>query len=186
MLKGFCYFSGSTQPCDSVSVTCCPFLWVTLNLPTYFQAVKSVQMIIILWTAAHPFFCKSLCDLRWRGGERFSVTSFLLTMQRTYAGLQLVSCRNCVLQHKQILFLEGYAGMAKMPYTAQSHALVFFVIDWSKQTPTCCFRLFCHKNCALAREMWCQLIANRRILNHSSQLRESQSVNWRSHYPYSP
>lgn len=52
----------------------------------------------------------------------------------------------CVLQHRIILFLEGCAGVTKTPDIAQSRAPACFVIDWSKQTPACCFRLFCHKS----------------------------------------
>lgn len=51
------------------------------------------------------------------------------------------------------------------PGTAWSYVCPYFVIGWPKQAPTCCFKFFCQKNlCALVREVWSQLTADKNIL----------------------
>lgn len=117
--KGFCYFPGSTQLCDSV--TCYPFLWVTSGAFHLFTGSEICANDNNLVDS-----CPSPFSLRLRvswGEEEEKDFQWLLSCLLCRA--LMLGCKSyilrklCVLQHRRILFLEGCAGMTKTPDIAQ-------------------------------------------------------------------
>lgn len=129
--------------------------------------------ILFLWELMWTEMNRILSDL-------LAILSMVAT-QSSYATLNVLQ-KLGVLPHGIILCLEGRAGMTKAPGTAWSYVCPYFVIGWTKQTPTCCFKFFCQKNlCALVRAVWSQPTADKTILIIPTK-RKNREMKWNGHY----